>query len=82
MQLSSTSRIQEPPQSELGKSPTWLYHVFFLLICIFTLNYRGFNDVTSASGTYYQLWSDSSHTINTGSDGLAKFGTLTLDDSV
>lgn len=33
----------------------------------------GFNDVTSASGTYYQLWTNGVPTINTGADGLAKF---------
>ncbi|KIO32315.1 glycoside hydrolase family 5 protein, partial [Tulasnella calospora MUT 4182] len=33
----------------------------------------GFNDVTSPSGTYYQIWSGSAPTINYGSDGLAKF---------
>ncbi|KAG8711813.1 hypothetical protein FRC11_001769 [Ceratobasidium sp. 423] len=36
----------------------------------------GFNDVTSASGTYYQLWSGSTATVNTGADGLAKFDTV------
>ena len=38
------------------------------------LRYRGFNDVTSASGTYYQLWANGVGTINTGSTGLGKFG--------
>ncbi|KAG8769644.1 hypothetical protein FRC20_004373 [Serendipita sp. 405] len=33
----------------------------------------GFNDVTSPSGTYYQLWSGSTPTINYGADGLQKF---------
>jgi mannan endo-1,4-beta-mannosidase len=36
----------------------------------------GFNDVTAASGIYYQLWSDGAATINTGSDGLGYFDTV------
>jgi len=39
---------------------------------------RGFNEVTSPSGTYYQSWSGSTPTINTGSNGLAKFGKSVL----
>ncbi|KAG8953486.1 hypothetical protein FRC04_002328 [Tulasnella sp. 424] len=38
-----------------------------------TVRTWGFNEVTSASGTYYQIWSGSTPTINTGSNGLAKF---------
>ncbi|KAG8985957.1 hypothetical protein FRB90_004346, partial [Tulasnella sp. 427] len=38
-----------------------------------TVRTWGFNDVTSASGTYYQIWSGSTPTINYGSNGLAKF---------
>ncbi|KAG8978524.1 hypothetical protein FRB90_008412, partial [Tulasnella sp. 427] len=38
-----------------------------------TVRTWGFNDVTSASGTYYQIWSGSTPTINTGADGLQKF---------
>ncbi|KAF8608733.1 mannanase [Ceratobasidium sp. AG-I] len=38
-----------------------------------TLRTWGFNDVTSASGTYYNLWSGSTATLNTGSNGLGKF---------
>ncbi|KAG8746347.1 hypothetical protein FRC10_005336 [Ceratobasidium sp. 414] len=38
-----------------------------------TLRTWGFNDVTSASGTYYQLWSGSTGTLNTGADGLGRF---------
>ncbi|KAH7339604.1 glycoside hydrolase superfamily [Rhizoctonia solani] len=41
-----------------------------------TLRTWGFNDVTSPSGTYYQLWSGSTATVNTGADGLAKFDTV------
>lgn len=33
----------------------------------------GFNDVTSASGTYYQLWNGATPTINTGATGLGQF---------
>ncbi|PSR73346.1 hypothetical protein PHLCEN_2v10811 [Hermanssonia centrifuga] len=33
----------------------------------------GFNDVTSPSGDYYQLWSNGQPTINTGSTGLENF---------
>ncbi|KIM23323.1 glycoside hydrolase family 5 protein [Serendipita vermifera MAFF 305830] len=36
----------------------------------------GFNDVTSPSGTYYQLFQGSTVTINTGSTGLGKFDTV------
>jgi hypothetical protein len=35
---------------------------------------RGFNEVTSASGDYYQLWNGSTPTINYGSTGLVNFG--------
>ncbi|KAG9074207.1 hypothetical protein FRC06_010843, partial [Ceratobasidium sp. 370] len=38
-----------------------------------TLRTWGFNDVTSPSGTYYQLWSGSTGTLNTGADGLGRF---------
>ncbi|KEP46730.1 glycoside hydrolase family 5 protein, partial [Rhizoctonia solani 123E] len=41
-----------------------------------TLRTWGFNDVTSPSGTYYQLWSGATGTVNTGADGLAKFDTV------
>ncbi|KAF8706096.1 glycosyl hydrolase 5 (cellulase A) family, partial [Rhizoctonia solani] len=41
-----------------------------------TLRTWGFNDVTSPSDTYYQLWSGSTATVNTGADGLAKFDTV------
>ncbi|KAF9525925.1 glycoside hydrolase superfamily [Crepidotus variabilis] len=33
----------------------------------------GFNEVTSASGNYYQSWSGTKPTINTGSSGLLNF---------
>jgi hypothetical protein len=35
---------------------------------------RGFNEVTSAGGDYYQLWNGSIPTINYGSTGLENFG--------
>ncbi|THH08393.1 hypothetical protein EW146_g9009 [Bondarzewia mesenterica] len=38
-----------------------------------TVRTWGFNDVTSASGTYYQLWSGGIGTVNTGSTGLGNF---------
>ncbi|KAF9012616.1 mannanase [Cyathus striatus] len=38
-----------------------------------TVRTWGFNEVTSASGIYYQSWSGSIPTINTGSDGLQNF---------
>ncbi|CAE6381678.1 unnamed protein product [Rhizoctonia solani] len=41
-----------------------------------TLRTWGFNDVTSAGGTYYQLWSGKTGTVNTGADGLGKFDTV------
>jgi mannan endo-1,4-beta-mannosidase len=34
---------------------------------------RGFNEVTSPSGIYYQSWSGSTPTINTGATGLQNF---------
>ncbi len=36
----------------------------------------GFNEVTSASGIYYQLWDGETATVNTGDDGLEHFDTL------
>ncbi|PVF97740.1 glycoside hydrolase [Serendipita vermifera] len=59
-QLSSTSAIASA-FSEIAQAGT---------TCVRTW---GFNDVTSASGTYYQLWTNGTPTINTGSDGLGKF---------
>ncbi|KAB5590762.1 mannan endo-1,4-beta-mannosidase A [Ceratobasidium theobromae] len=41
-----------------------------------TLRTWGFNEVTSPSGTYYNLWSGSTPTLNTGSNGLGKFDTV------
>lgn len=35
----------------------------------------GFNDVTSPSGDYYQLWTNGIATVNTGATGLQNFGT-------
>ena len=40
---------------------------------------RGFNDVTSPNGIYYQSWSGKTPTINTGSTGLQNFGWLTFN---
>ena len=38
---------------------------------------RGFNEVTSPNGIpYYQSWSGSTPTVNTGADGLGNFGTF------
>jgi mannan endo-1,4-beta-mannosidase len=34
---------------------------------------RGFNEVTSPSGIYYQSWSGSKPTINMGATGLGNF---------
>lgn len=41
-----------------------------------TLRTWGFNEVTSPSGTYYNLWNGNTATLNTGADGLAKFDTV------
>jgi len=41
-----------------------------------TVRTWGFNDVTSPSGTYYQLWANGVGTINTGANGLGKFDTV------
>ncbi|KAJ3570962.1 hypothetical protein NP233_g4061 [Leucocoprinus birnbaumii] len=38
-----------------------------------TVRTWGFNEVTSANGNYYQLWSGSTPTINTGATGLQNF---------
>ncbi|CEL61066.1 putative mannan endo-1,4-beta-mannosidase A OS=Neosartorya fischeri (strain ATCC 1020 / DSM 3700 / FGSC A1164 / NRRL 181) GN=manA PE=3 SV=1 [Rhizoctonia solani AG-1 IB] len=38
-----------------------------------TLRTWGFNEVTSPSGTYYQIWNGKTPTLNTGADGLGKF---------
>lgn len=38
-----------------------------------TVRTWGFNEVTSASGTYYQIWSGSTPTVNYGADGLQRF---------
>ncbi|KAF8893383.1 CEL4a mannanase [Infundibulicybe gibba] len=38
-----------------------------------TVRTWGFNEVTSPNGNYYQSWSGSTPTINTGSTGLANF---------
>jgi len=35
---------------------------------------RGFHEVTSPDGIYYQSWSGSTPTISTGSTGLQNFG--------
>ncbi|KAJ1304402.1 hypothetical protein OPQ81_005551 [Rhizoctonia solani] len=41
-----------------------------------TLRTWGFNDVTSPSGTYYQIWNGKTATLNTGADGLGRFDTV------
>ncbi|KAJ1304405.1 hypothetical protein OPQ81_005554 [Rhizoctonia solani] len=41
-----------------------------------TLRTWGFNEVTSPSGTYYQIWNGKTPTLNTGADGLGKFDTV------
>ncbi|KAH7339441.1 CEL4a mannanase [Rhizoctonia solani] len=41
-----------------------------------TLRTWGFNDVTSPSGTYYQIWNGKTATLNTGANGLGKFDTV------
>ncbi|KAF8756888.1 glycosyl hydrolase 5 (cellulase A) family [Rhizoctonia solani] len=41
-----------------------------------TLRTWGFNEVTSPSGTYYQIWNGKTATLNTGADGLGKFDTV------
>ncbi|CAE6451523.1 unnamed protein product [Rhizoctonia solani] len=38
-----------------------------------TLRTWGFNEVTSPSGTYYQIWNGKTAKINTGADGLGRF---------
>ncbi|KDN49152.1 hypothetical protein RSAG8_02505, partial [Rhizoctonia solani AG-8 WAC10335] len=41
-----------------------------------TLRTWGFNEVTSRSGTYYQIWKGRTSTLNTGADGLGRFDTV------
>ncbi|KAH7339006.1 glycoside hydrolase family 5 protein [Rhizoctonia solani] len=41
-----------------------------------TLRTWGFNDVTSPTGTYYQIWDGKKARLNTGADGLGKFDTV------
>jgi len=61
----------------------------------YVLSFRGFNEVTSQNGNWYQSWSGSTPTVNSGSSGLQNFGvffdqnlvghltyTLTLDKVV
>ena len=43
---------------------------------------RGFNEVTSANGNYYQIWSGSKPTINTGPTGLQNFGLFMAFDQI
>ncbi|KAG9003239.1 hypothetical protein FRB93_011152 [Tulasnella sp. JGI-2019a] len=38
-----------------------------------TVRTWGFNEVTSPSGTYYNLWNGATATLNTGATGLGKF---------
>jgi mannan endo-1,4-beta-mannosidase len=65
-QLSSTSAITQA-YSEIAQAGT---------TCLRTW---GFNDVTSPSGTYYQLWQNGTPTVNTGSTGLGKFDTVVAE---
>ncbi|KAJ7698350.1 mannanase [Mycena rosella] len=41
-----------------------------------TVRTWGFNEVTSANGIYFHLWSGSSATVNTGSNGLGALDTV------
>jgi len=55
---------------------------WFVAFCAYTLTgiliiiNRGFNEVTAnpGYGAWYQLWQNGVGTINTGADGLGKFG--------
>lgn len=38
------------------------------------ISHRGFNEVTSQNGNWFQSWSGKTATINTGSTGLGNFG--------
>lgn len=58
--MSSTALIQQA-FAEIAQAGTTIVRTW------------GFNDVTSASGTYYQLWNGATPTINTGSTGLGQF---------
>lgn len=55
---------------------TWYVTHISIRISTLTLTsfLRGFNDVTSANGVFYQSWSGSSATVNMGSSGLQNFG--------
>lgn len=41
--------------------------------------YRGFNEVTSPNGIYYQSWANGVPTINTGTTGLQNFGMIRVE---
>jgi mannan endo-1,4-beta-mannosidase len=56
---------------------TW-YGIAFFSKTIYSQLYRGFNEVTSPNGIYYQSWSNGVPTINTGATGLANFGECSL----
>ncbi|CAG7854116.1 Mannan endo-1,4-beta-mannosidase A; AltName: Full=Endo-beta-1,4-mannanase A; Flags: Precursor [Serendipita indica DSM 11827] len=62
-QLSTTALIQQA-LAEIAQAGTTVLRVW------------GWNDVTSPSGTYYQLWNGATPTINYGADGLQKFDTV------
>lgn len=62
-QLGSTSLIQQA-LAEIAQAGSNVLRVW------------GWNDVTSPSGTYYQLWNGATPTINYGADGLQKFDTV------
>lgn len=42
---------------------------------------RGFNEVTAANGIYFHLWSGSTATVNTGSNGLGMLGAWSCSSS-
>lgn len=45
-----------------------------LLVLMDDVRCRGFNDVTSANGVFYQMWQNGRGTVNTGATGLQNFG--------
>ena len=71
MRLSPISKVLVLPPSELGE-------VITRVLCakqpVTSIDHRGFNDVTTPNGVFYQSWSNGKPTINTGTTGLVNFG--------
>ena len=68
--------LTSPPPVGLLSAPGNLYEALRHVRGVSDPRYlRGFNDVTTANGIYYQLWQNGKATVNTGTTGLENFGT-------